>query len=219
VRSVLSAAGLPVVALDSSVRLGGSEPERTAADLRACIDLAATWEAPMVRVFGGGSPGQAPDTAVLERMASVLDAAAADAERAGVAVVLETHDVLSSAAAVAELLARVETPAVGALWDLLHTHRVGEAPELVTDLLGDRLLHVHVKDGKRRPDGAAWDLVLLGRGEVPVEGCLRALKDRGYRGWVSVEWEKRWHPEIEEPEVALPQHAEVLSALVDEVWR
>ncbi len=26
-----------------------------------------------------------------------------------------------------------------------------------------------------------------------------------------MEWEKRWHPEIEEPQVALPQHLELLT--------
>jgi hypothetical protein len=38
------------------------------------------------------------------------------------------------------------------------------------------------------------------------------LADGGYQGWVSVEWEKRWHPEIEEPEVALPQHRGLLDS-------
>jgi hypothetical protein len=33
----------------------------------------------------------------------------------------------------------------------------------------------------------------------------------GYRNWISVEWEKRWHPEIEAPEVALPQYRGVLA--------
>jgi hypothetical protein len=37
----------------------------------------------------------------------------------------------------------------------------------------------------------------------------------GYRGWSSVEWEKRWHPEIEEPEVALPQHLKLLSSWLE----
>jgi hypothetical protein len=32
----------------------------------------------------------------------------------------------------------------------------------------------------------------------------------GYCGWLSVEWEKKWHPDLAEPEVALPQHAEKL---------
>jgi hypothetical protein len=26
-------------------------------------------------------------------------------------------------------------------------------------------------------------------------------------GWLSVEWEKKWHPELAEPEIALPQHS------------
>jgi sugar phosphate isomerase/epimerase len=211
VRSVLRDAGLPVVALDTSVRL--ADAARAADDLRSCLELAAGWGAPMVRVFGGeGSAGAGAAAA-----ADVLDSAASDAERLGVAIAVETHDRLSSAADVAALLARVGSPAVGAVWDLLHTHRAGEAPEAVAASLGRRLLHVHVKDGKRRPgDGAAWDLVLLGHGEVPLARCLRALRDLRYRGWLSVEWEKRWHPEIEEPEVALPQHVAVLRALAAE---
>jgi hypothetical protein len=30
-----------------------------------------------------------------------------------------------------------------------------------------------------------------------------------------VEWEKRWHPEIEEPEVALPQYLDLLRAWLE----
>jgi hypothetical protein len=33
-----------------------------------------------------------------------------------------------------------------------------------------------------------------------------------FPGWISVEWEKRWHPEIEAPEVALPQHLRLLES-------
>ncbi|RYG31354.1 MAG: sugar phosphate isomerase/epimerase, partial [Chitinophagaceae bacterium] len=33
----------------------------------------------------------------------------------------------------------------------------------------------------------------------------------GYQGYYSFEWEKLWHPEIEEPEAALAQYpAEIL---------
>jgi fatty-acyl-CoA synthase len=35
----------------------------------------------------------------------------------------------------------------------------------------------------------------------------------GYRGYVSVEWEKKWHPELADPEVALPQHLEWLRSV------
>ncbi|HXM54718.1 MAG TPA: sugar phosphate isomerase/epimerase family protein [Candidatus Dormibacteraeota bacterium] len=206
VRSSLDAAGLPVVALDTSVRLAAADPQAAAAELKAMLELAAEWDAPLVRVFGGGPPD--------DGMARLLASTAADAERLGVGIAVETHDHFSSAATVADLLARVDSPAVGALWDVLHTYRVGEAPDVAMALLGDRLIHVHVKDGRRRPDAEAWDLVLLGEGDVPIAPTLRALAGHGYRGWLSVEWEKKWHPEIAEPEVALPQHAAELSRLL-----
>jgi hypothetical protein len=51
--------------------------------------------------------------------------------------------------------------------------------------------------------------VLTGTGEVPVERQIVALAKTGYAGYYSFEWEKRWHPEIEEPEVAFAQFATV----------
>jgi hypothetical protein len=48
---------------------------------------------------------------------------------------------------------------------------------------------------------------------VRVQEMPGLLTGAGYQGWISVEWEKRWHPEIEEPEVALPQHLRLL-----ELW-
>jgi sugar phosphate isomerase/epimerase len=219
VRLLLASAGLPIVALDSSIRLAGADPDRAAADLRWFLHLAAEWEAPLVRVFGGEPPAGQPREAVLDAMARPLAAAAADAERLGVRIGVETHDAFSSAAAVAALLARVESRAVGALWDIVHTTRVGETPEAVATVLDGRIVHVHIKDG-RGPTGAdAWDLVLLGEGNVPVAGVLRALRAQGYTGWLTVEWEKRWHPELAEPEVALPQHAGAMARLLAEARR
>jgi len=46
--------------------------------------------------------------------------------------------------------------------------------------------------------------VLFGGGDFPVLNCLRLLGTVGYDDWFCLEWEKPWHPEIENPEVALP---------------
>lgn len=214
VRSLLRGAGLPIVAVDTSIRLAGADPDQTASDLRWFIDLAAEWESPLVRVFGGDPPPGRFEEAVLDDMARPLAAVAPDAERRGISIAVETHDAFSSARRLAPLLDRVPSPAVGALWDILHTSRMGETPEEVTDLLGGRISHVHVKDGRGEPGTQSWELVLLGEGDVPVAGVLRALQATGYRGWLTVEWEKKWHPEIAEPEVALPQHAEAMARLL-----
>jgi sugar phosphate isomerase/epimerase len=45
---------------------------------------------------------------------------------------------------------------------------------------------------------------------VPVRESLAALDATGYDGWLTVEWEKRWHPELAEPEDALPRELETL---------
>jgi sugar phosphate isomerase/epimerase len=210
-------AGLPVVAVDSSIRLCGDDPGPA---LRHFLELASDWEAPLLRVFGGSlhTSGPASGPARQDRLgaaARVLESSVPLARRLGVAIGVETHDDFSASSVVAELLALFDSEGgdpdwVGAVWDSHHPHRVGERPADVYANLGRRILLAQVKDARRRPDGG-WELVLLGEGEVPVREMLRLLAAGGYRGWISVEWEKRWHPEIEEPEVALPQHLKVLA--------
>jgi sugar phosphate isomerase/epimerase len=132
----------------------------------------------------------------------------------GVGIGVETHDAFSASSVVAELLALVPSDLVGAVWDSHHPHRMGETPAKVYANLGPRILLAQVKDARRSADGE-WQLVLLGAGEVPVRDMLGLLVAGGYPHWVSVEWEKRWHPEIEAPEVALPQHLDLLTAWLE----
>jgi sugar phosphate isomerase/epimerase len=216
VTRTLAAAGLPAVAVDSSIRLTG---EDAGAELRPFLELANEWEAPLVRVFGGSLPGDGPGRrAGLEAAARVLEAAVPVAERLGVRIGVETHDAFCASATVAELLALVDSAAVGAVWDSHHPHRVGERAGEVWANLGPRILLAQVKDAlpdPAREDG--WQLVLLGDGEVPVREMLGLLSAGSYHGWVSVEWEKRWHPEIAGPEVALPQHLAVLRTWIREI--
>jgi len=86
----------------------------------------------------------------------------------------------------------------------------GELTAQVYANLGRRILLTQIKDARRGPDDD-WRLVLLGEGEVPVRQMLALLAAGGYPHWISVEWEKRWHPGIEGPEIALPQHLPVLA--------
>ena len=199
--------------MDSSIRLTGDDP---GPDLRRFLELASDWESPLVRVFGGALPADpAGRQEQLRAAARVLDATVPLARRLGVAIGVETHDDFSASSVVAELLAlvdpaAVDSGAVGAVWDSHHPHRTGEPPDQVYANLAPRILLAQVKDARRKADGD-WQLVLLGEGEVPVRDMLGLLAAGGYPHWISVEWEKRWHPEIEEPEVALPQHLRLLT--------
>ena len=202
VRRVLARARLPVVALDTSVRVAASPDAATAlAELRPMLELACEWDAPVVRVFGGDwDAGHAREAAIAQTR-EVMGHAADAARRFGVTVALETHDRFADVALVAEVLDGLPSTAA-AVWDVAHAPDAGH----VMSVLGGRIAHVHVKD--RRTDGT---LTLLGDGDVPVRWCIDALTEAGYAGWVSVEWEKHWHPELAEPEVALPQFAGVLN--------
>ena len=93
-----------------------------------------------------------------------------------------------------------------------HTTRAGESPDECMRQLDGRIINVHLKDARRTADG--WQLVLLGEGEILVEEGLRTLQTIDYEGSVSVEWEKKWHPEIAEPEIAFPQYIRVLRTYV-----
>lgn len=208
----LAAAGLPVVAVDSSIRLTGDDP---GPELRGFLRLASDWEAPLVRVFGGSlAAAPAARREQLLAAAGVLEDVVPLAARLGVAVGVETHDDFSASSVVAGLLALVSSDLVGAVWDSHHPHRMGETPADVYANLGSRILLAQVKDARHRADGS-WRLVPLGEGEVPVRDMLGLLSAGGYPHWISVEWEKRWHPEIEAPEVALPQYRRLLAAWLE----
>jgi sugar phosphate isomerase/epimerase len=200
----LDRAAVPLICLDTSIELG----RLAEGELIAALELAHEWGAPMVRVFGGTlNPALPPGEARVEIVAR-LQGPLQLADELGVTIALETHDDFSSAAAVAELLQSADSPSLGALWDVHHPYRLGESPTEVLALLGERIVLVHVKDARRSDD--SWELVLLGEGEVPVAESIAALGRVGYDGWISVEWEKRWHPNLVEPEIALPQHAQLL---------
>ncbi len=52
-----------------------------------------------------------------------------------------------------------------------------------------------------------WQPVSTGSGKFPLREILAQLKAVGYERFVSFEWEKKWRPELAEPEVAIPQFA------------
>ena len=80
--------------------------------------------------------------------------------------------------------------------------------------LGKWIRHTHLKDSK--PEGTDRRYVLLGTGDVPVKEQVKVLAGAGYKGYYCLEWEKKWHPEIEEPEVAFPQYATTMREYLTE---
>lgn len=52
---------------------------------------------------------------------------------------------------------------------------------------------------------------IVGEGELDWPGILRAVKAQGYEGWLSLEYERRWHPDdIPDASIGMKQSAEYL---------
>jgi len=203
-------AGLEICGLDTSCTFVDPDHEtrRWNEDQgRAAIDMAAALGAPWVRVFGGSIGEGGNRTAAVGYVAESLRALGdyADSVGGAVSVVLETHDSFSTGAQAAEALHLAAHPRVQALWDLHHPFRNGEAPAETFAAIGAYVKLTHVKDSK--PGGT---YCLLGEGDVPIREMLRLLKKSNYDGWINLEWEKRWIPELADPEIAFPQYASKL---------
>jgi glucosamine-6-phosphate deaminase len=183
----------------------GPARERALDEAARSLELAARLGAPGIRVFGDRvQSGQDFDsTAAL--VAHALQRLGEIARGLGVEVWLESHGDFARARDTLGILERVPSPAVGAVWDPANAFELGEAPAEGHRVLGARIRHVHVKDLVAAPAGQAHGLPALpGRGTFAPERVLSVLQAAGYDRWISFEWEKKWHPAIEDPDFALP---------------
>jgi sugar phosphate isomerase/epimerase len=212
IRRLTRDAGLAVCCVDTSFKL--ADPAARLEDVYGYLKLAAELESPLIRLFAGAPAGEAWETTA-QRSADRLMDLAEHGRPLGVRVALETHDSFAAGKAVADVMRRVTDDYAGVLWDTLNPFQIGETAEQTYAQIGEWLLHIHIKDGGVAPD--PMECRLLGEGAVPIPVLLQTLKDRGYDGWLSVEWEKKWQPQIAGPEIALPQYADKLRAYLQDI--
>lgn len=184
-------AGVTVLGLAGYARVARPGPdEPVLAELDALVRLAGDLGAQFVRVFPGGGEQEAAeaDAAAALRLGTIAPLAAAT----GVRVLLETHDSHRRAQDAVRILGPVGHGSVGALWDVLHTWLGGEEPAVSFPPLAPHLGYVQVKDVASAEDLSP---VPLGAGVLPLGACVGTLGRAGWDGWLSWEYEKRWHPQ------------------------
>ena len=101
----------------------------------------------------------------------------------------------------------------GVIWDPVNSFIAdGEQPRDGAVTLGSTIKHVHIKDVTRNSQG--WNYDLPGNGQFPLTELLESLKALQYASFLSFEWEKQWHPELADAEIALPHFANWFHGLV-----
>lgn len=212
----IAAHGLRIACVSSSANM--QQPDQAKRkheidDAQRFIDLAESLNAPYVRVFGKSDDSDhpvVPNDAAKQQVAAGLAELAEYSGPKGVTVLIESHDDFTSSATLSDVLNRANSHHVGLLWDAYHTFDgSNEAPEESVRQLGRWICHTHLKDAVGRGNGRRY--VLTGRGNIPIKRQIDALQSSGYKGYFCFEWEKVWHPELEDPEIAIADFARVVS--------
>jgi sugar phosphate isomerase/epimerase len=174
-------------------------------------ELAIALGAPFIRIFPDRIQTGATRTETRDNIAACLLEVARRAPE-GVRVCLETHGDFARAQAAAEIMKLADHPNVALIWDVANSLAAGDSIEESAREVGPYLAHVHLRDARAIEGQEHWLPVLAGRGAVSFSDAMHALRGLGYDGYVSFEWEKYWHPEIEEPEIALPDFVRAMRA-------
>ncbi len=240
VRRMFHEAGLEITCVSSSARFAYPDPENLKEQLRLAEDymrMASELECPYVRVFGGPYPvnftgrksepfieayraGIPPEkTRGLTREMcdrAVMDCLGSAGEtglKYGVMPLMETHDDFCSGRVVRRLIDGCGSENVGILWDCLHPYRYGLDLRETFEAVRDRIHHVHMKDAA---DLTPWGFTpcLAGQGEMDLRAAVDILREGGYREYVCFEWEKLWHPQIADAEIACPQFMNSVLAML-----
>lgn len=180
---------------------------------KATIDLAQRMGVPYIRVFGNAIPDPLKRLDTIAQVADGLEQLGKYAEGKGVYVLIETHGDFSSSEELLEVLKLTTSPAIGVLWDVNHPYKAfGEPINLTYDRLKKYIMHTHFKDTIGQ--GKQAKHCLIGEGDLPIGDFINILKENGYTGYLSLEWEKKWHPELPEPEVAIPGYIEYIKKYI-----
>ncbi|MBQ8248710.1 MAG: AMP-binding protein [Clostridia bacterium] len=176
------------------------------AELKEYIELAKELGTPYIRVLGDLTVAPTTDFDD-ELVIEPLKLLAPIAEEAGVTLLVETNGVYSDTARLADVLSRVASDNVAALWDFNHPYRFkGELPETTITNLGAYIKHVHIKDSVMEGDEVVYKLV--GEGDLPpMESYMDALRSLNYEGYISLEWLKQYAPDLSDAVIVFPHFA------------
>jgi sugar phosphate isomerase/epimerase len=180
--------------------------------LRHC-ELATALGAPLIRIFPDKIETGATRNETRDNIAACL-LEVAQRGPSDVRIALETHGDFARGYLAAEIMSLANHPNVALIWDVANSVAAGDSIEESASEVGPYLAHVHLRDARAVKDQEHWLPVLAGRGAVSFTAAVKALRGLGYNGYVSFEWEKYWHPEIEEPEVALPDFVKAMKAIL-----
>ena len=167
------------------------------AEGESSVKIAESLHIPYIRVFGNRYIPSDKDC--MARIISGLRHLCALSE--SVTVLLEIHGDFTTVETVSPIIEGMASiKNFGLLWDIEHTHKVyGNDWDIFYTHFRQYIKHVHIKDYS----DASKELTLIGKGSIPIAPIAQRMLLDEYDGYFSLEWEKKWHPELPDIEEAL----------------
>ena len=167
--------------------------------LDRCIDAAANMRTSHIRIHTLSQEKE--DGCAPLKMMDILGKALEKAQKANVTLLLETAGMFSDTTCLKNALDTFASDNLSALWDMHNTFFAAkESAQKTIENLGAYVRHVHIKDATFNEQGE-HEYCLIGKGSLPVEEMLRALRSINYDGFVSLEWNPAWLSDVNDPEI------------------
>ena len=210
----LRVAGIEIADFASSVRFDDTvDRDAMLEEGRACVDTCACMGIPFIRIFGNNIPDDASEQRLIRQVGDGVRELCAYAAQKNIGILLEVHGDFNTLPRLLGVVDRAASENFGILWDIAHSdHAYRERFAEFYRPIRHLVKHVHIKDHLHTSDGVK--LSLVGDGDIPIAAIVRMLEEDGYNGFYSLEWEKKWVPELAEPEVAFPAYVKAMRALL-----
>jgi sugar phosphate isomerase/epimerase len=196
-------AGINPIVLGSSCSFHNAEQYNSSvAEGKKDIDIAERLGIPFIRVFGDRITDEDTVVRIISGLLSLCEYSQ------NVSVLLETHGDFNTVQTLAPIVdAMSGTTRFGLIWDIEHTHKVyGHDWGEFYSFARPHIRHVHIKDYSNSEKA----LSAIGCGDVPIKEIVDKLLNDGYDGCFSLEWEKKWHPELSKIEEALDDFVRII---------
>lgn len=211
-KNQLKEAGLEISCFATECKLFDIK-EDVVADIAGYISLASFLGCKYLRLLADNGPApefKINESLVLDRLLRLTPMAAAN----GVCLLIESNGIYAQTSKLKALLDAVCSPYVGALWDINHPYRYfNESIEETYSNIGKYVRHVHLKDSVKNQDGAVT-YKMITKGNLPIEALINKLKTEGYKGYLSLEWTKRWNQELEDAGIVFAHYINKIKPLL-----
>ena len=220
-KKIFAEKGLTIAGFGSSVLFHDEEKYAEAIEEgKLAVDVCVRMGIPGLRVFGdsmAGAEAAGERDAVLTRICGGLRTLCEYARGKGVDIWQEVHGDFINIENITPIIDGVkDCPEFGILWDIGNSDEsYGENWRDFYAVIKPFVRHVHVKDHKKESDDSdVLTYCIPGEGQIPIADIVKTLRQDGFDGWYSFEWEKKWHPEIAAPEAVLPGYIEYMKKLL-----